>query len=402
MSTDWDVVIVGAGPVGGLAGRELASRGLSVLILEEHDEIGKPFQCTGLVTPETMRTVGLEHTVLSDVTGARIHSPGGMVVEVGTPGSVRTHVVCRKLFDQGCVRQAVEAGAEVSVGTRAIGLEVVPEAGRITVTGRGGERTLSTRLVIGCDGAHSWVRRTARLGRPTEWMVGFQVEATGYEGVQDRLDMYTGRDVAPGLFAWAVPNGRTHRLGVWVRPVDLPPGQSAEGLHDALRAHAQWGGRFREVRETARFCGPLPCGMIKRLSSERVMVLGDAAGMAKPTTGGGIGPGFRAVLMVADRVASAVREDRLSAKALARTLRPLEALRKELERGRVLRDLFVTDHDDEALERVFRIFARPEVVDLINQEGEIDRPVRLGLSLLRRVPQFRPLAARAAWAVLTN
>ena len=55
-SPDWDVVIVGAGPVGGRTGELLVQRGHRVLILEEHEEIGRPFQCAGLVTPNAMKS----------------------------------------------------------------------------------------------------------------------------------------------------------------------------------------------------------------------------------------------------------------------------------------------------------------------------------------------------------
>ena len=93
---DYDVVIVGAGPVGGHLGHILSEQGLHVLMLEEHREIGKPFQCAGLVTPSAMNRVNLHHTILSDVWGARIHSPQGRPVEIGEPSILRTHVVCRK------------------------------------------------------------------------------------------------------------------------------------------------------------------------------------------------------------------------------------------------------------------------------------------------------------------
>ena len=97
-STDWDVVIVGAGPVGGHAANLLSQRGQRVLLLEEHSEIGRPFQCAGLVTPNAMKQVGLFDTILEEVDGALIHGPSGTLVPVGTSGKVRTYVVCRKLF----------------------------------------------------------------------------------------------------------------------------------------------------------------------------------------------------------------------------------------------------------------------------------------------------------------
>ena len=92
----YDVVIIGAGPVGGRLATELASNGISTLMVEEHAEIGRPFQCAGLVNPPAMSMVNLDDTILQNVDGALIHSPSGIMVPVGKDGRVRTHVVCRK------------------------------------------------------------------------------------------------------------------------------------------------------------------------------------------------------------------------------------------------------------------------------------------------------------------
>ena len=107
---DFDVVIVGAGPVGGRAATLLSQDGLRVLMLEEHEEVGRPFQCAGLVTPSAMDVVEGYHTVLEEVDGALIHGPSGTLVPVGTEGTLRTYVVCRKRFDQYVVQQGMEAG----------------------------------------------------------------------------------------------------------------------------------------------------------------------------------------------------------------------------------------------------------------------------------------------------
>ncbi len=96
---DSDVLIVGAGPIGGYLGKSLAEKGIHVIQIEEHLEIGRPFQCAGLVTPSAMDKVGLHDTTLTDVWGARMHAPNGSSIEIGTPSRIREHVVCRKRFD---------------------------------------------------------------------------------------------------------------------------------------------------------------------------------------------------------------------------------------------------------------------------------------------------------------
>ena len=108
-----DIVVVGAGPIGGYFARRMAELNCTVLILEEHLEIGKPFQCAGLVNPAAMERVDLYDTILSEIDGAIMHSPYGTTIKIGEPNKVRTYTVCRKKFDQGVVQQALEKGAEL-------------------------------------------------------------------------------------------------------------------------------------------------------------------------------------------------------------------------------------------------------------------------------------------------
>ena len=397
----WDVVIVGAGPVGGYAAYRLAKKGISVLLLEEHSEIGKPFQCAGLVNPGSMKKVGLEHTILSQVNGARMYSPSGIEVKIGRADTIRTHVVCRKLFDEGVVRKGLEAGAELWLKSKPLDVSIDSEGVSLSIQKQNEKISITASLLIGCDGAHSWVRRKLKMGKPKEFMIGYQLEVSGYGGVEGYLDMFTGKDVAPGLFAWAIPNGETHRIGVWSRAEDLD-GRSCEQLIEYLMKQSDWSERFDNCRETARFCGPIPCGFVPKPWKQRSILLGDAGGMAKPTTGGGIGPGFEAVDSVIDGLISGINRNKLTEKDLKKIAKPLMGIRKRQEKARALRDLFVTSCSDDELDSHFEIFSRPEVIKLINEEGDIEKPVPLGMALLRKVPKFRPLALKAGFAILRS
>ena len=396
----YQVVIIGAGPVGGRLATELAARGVSTLMIEEHAEIGRPFQCAGLVNPPAMNMVNLQETILQNVDGALIHSPSGIMVPVGQDGRVRTHVVCRKRFDQGVVAQAMEAGAHLWLLSKPLDAEVKPAGVELKVEREGEIIDLKCDLLIGADGAHSWTRRYFKMGRPKEMMIGFQADVSGLEGKPNWLEMYTGKDVAPGLFAWVIPTGNdSHRIGVWSRAQDLE-GRSVEQCYDALINHPLWAERFANVKEIARYCGPVPCGVIRKPFKDRVMVIGDAAGMAKPTTGGGIGPGFRQVEAIIENLTKAITNGRLKSNDLAKVCKPFKAFRKEQDRARALRDLLVSIPDDEELDSHFRMFNRPEILDLINIEGDIEHPVPLGMTLLRKVPEFRKLAVRAGFKLL--
>ena len=188
---EYDVVVVGAGPVGGFLAQRMSEGGASVLILEEHAQIGRPFQCAGLVNPEAMSLVGLESTVLTPIWGARIHSPSGIPVVIGNEQDIRTWSVCRKLFDEGVVRGAMQSGAEIWLSSKPLSADDYDDHVLLSVSTPQGNQTVRCKLLCGADGAHSWVRRQFKLGRPKELMIGFQVEVTGYKGESGRLDMYT-------------------------------------------------------------------------------------------------------------------------------------------------------------------------------------------------------------------
>jgi len=398
-SIEYDVVVVGAGPVGGFLAQRMSEGGASVLLLEEHAQIGRPFQCAGLVNPETMSLTGLQNTVLTPIWGARIHSPSGIPVVIGNEQDIRTWSVCRKLFDEGVVRGAVQSGAEIWLSSKPLSADTYEDHVLLSVSTPQGDQTVRCRLLCGADGAHSWVRRRFRMGRPKELMIGFQVEVTGYKGEPGRLDMYTGSGFSPGFFAWAIPSGETTRIGTWSKP-EMMRGESCEQLLDRLRSEPLWGDRFSECQEIGRFCGPIPSGLVKKPMIGRVVLFGDAAGLCKPTTGGGIGPGFRQVEMLTPNLLECLNKDDFSNAAVKEVIGLLSPLRREQNRARALREAFLTKMTDEELDSVFTVWSRPEVTELINQIGDIEHPIPLGIRMLKEVPEFKSIAKRAAKAVL--
>ena len=71
------------------------------------------------------------------------------------------------------------------------------------------------------------------------------------------------------------------------------------------------------------------------------------------------------------------------------------AMKKDQDKARALRNLLVSDTSDKELNKHFTNFAREDVLELINEIGDIEKPVPLGLALIKKVPAFRRLALRA-------
>ena len=396
---DYDAVIVGAGPIGGYLARKLAEEELSVLILEEHSEIGRPFQCAGLVNPKAMASVGLLDTVLTPIWGARIYSPEGTLVEIGQKEKVRTWSVCRKLFDEAVVIQSIKSGADIWLSSKPINLNIYENKVEIEISTPDGIKNLTTKVICGADGAHSWVRRTLKMGRPKETMIGMQIEVTGYNGKSGKLDMYTGSDISPGFFAWVIPSGETARVGVWSQTKYIGE-KSCEDLLNELMRNSRWAYKFKDCKEVGRFVGSVPSGILKNTTSTRVALFGDAAGICKPTTGGGIGPGFSHIDLILDDFANLIRKNKLDAINLSKMDKGIDKMRKSQSRARALRDAFLTHSNDYDLEEIFKVWAKPDVIEMINEVGEIENPIPLGTKMLKEIPEFRKLAGRAIKAVL--
>ncbi len=395
----YDAIIIGAGPIGGYLAWNLRKLGHSVLIIEEHSEIGRPFQCAGLVNPSAMARVPLEKSVLSPIWGARINSPSGITVDIGSPERIRTWSVCRKKFDEGVVKLAVDSGAELILNTRPKSISKFDGFAEVTLISDNKETKIKCSLVCGCDGAHSWVRRYMRMGRPKEMMIGYQVEVTGYPNEKGKLDMFTGSQIAPGFFSWAIPSGETTRIGMWSK-AELLTNESCEVLISNLMNNSMWKNRFEDCTIIGRFGGPVPSGLIKYPLKERVALFGDASGACKPTTGGGISTGFDQVDILAPKLSESIINGDLSEERMRKIGKSLDPMRKKLERIRALRNAFLTEATDNELDDVFKIWSRPDVTEIINQSGEIDNPIPLGLRLLKEVPEFRTLATKAASAVI--
>ena len=396
---DYDAIIVGAGPIGGYLAQKLAEDNLRVLILEEHSEIGRPFQCAGLVNPKAMASVGLFETVLTPIWGARIYSPEGTLVEIGQKNKVRTWSVCRKLFDEAVVIQSIKSGADIWLSSKPVNLKIGEEKVEIEISTPNGIKNLTTKVICGADGAHSWVRRKLKMGRPKETMIGMQIEITGYEGKTGKLDMYTGSDTSPGFFAWVIPSGETARVGVWSQTKYIGE-KSCEDLLNELMRNSRWSYKFKDCKEVGRFVGSVPSGILKSTTSTRVALFGDAAGICKPTTGGGIGPGFAHIDLIAGDFINLIRENKLDARNLSKIDKSIDKMRKSQSRARALRDAFLSHSSDEELEEIFKIWAKPDVIEMINEVGEIENPIPLGTKMLREIPEFRKLAGKAIKAVL--
>ena len=288
-----DFVVVGAGPAGSRFARQAASRGFDVAVFEK-GEVGTPLACSGHVstdiwafTPDGAR----DHLFQNEIHGARFHT-GDADSEARQfyKDRVVSNVIDRVELDRTLATAAREAGATLHENHTVVGLTERRDYVSVTVSGPDGTETARARMVAGCDGPQSRVRRAVGLPEPDELLhgvLGFTDEADS----QDFVDVHLN---VPRFFAWRIPRGEA---GVEYG-LAMPPGNDVSAQFEAFTD--SYG------VETSRRCsGLIPIGPPDEITSGRVFLVGDAAAHNKPFTGGGILYGMTA----ADHAASTIDPD---------------------------------------------------------------------------------------------
>src|SRR5678815_4772959 len=130
-----DVAVIGGGPGGLHSATLLSSAGFDVTLFEEHNEIGQPVHCTGVLADDAFREFNLSRvSILNTLSTARFVSPAGFQISYTTP-SIEAHVVDRRLLDRTIAQRAMDAGVRLSVGRRVRNLDSTAESMRIDIDG---------------------------------------------------------------------------------------------------------------------------------------------------------------------------------------------------------------------------------------------------------------------------
>jgi geranylgeranyl reductase family protein len=390
MKSNYDVIVAGAGPIGGFVACQLAKKGFSVMVLEEHEGVGRPVHCAGLVTPRVFDIVDFATpSIVNRVKGARVHSPKGQTLKMGGDFS-RAVVVDRARFDQLIIDKAQKSGAEVKCNSRVTGMRKAEFGWALELKESGAKKSVSASIVIGADGADSKIRDWLGLPAPKFMLNGFEAEVTGIDINRDNVEIFVGNEIAPKFFAWLIPAGERTRVGICVRAAKEPVYNYFKRLFEKGISQKYLAGANIELTAA----GKIPLGLLARTYSDGAMLVGDAASQVKATSGGGLYTGLVCARHCAQTAIEALERDDMSKKFLARyQKRWMTEIGQELKNCMLLHKVYAS-MTDKQFEDAFKLLARDDIIDIINKLGDIDYPSKVCWALLKKEPMLLKYAGK--------
>jgi digeranylgeranylglycerophospholipid reductase len=293
MKDNYDILVIGGGPGGAIAARTAATEGYSVLLIEKRPAIGAPVRCAEGIGKEALAEFIKPdfRWISAEIKRAELVAPDGvsMMVESDMAGSKVGYILDRKFSDRELVWQAAEAGAEVMVKTRATGPIIADGTVKgAAINSCGNHKKVHADLTIAADGVESKFTRWCGIDTTVpvrEIMSSVQYLMTDIDIDPGTTVFHLGNSIAPQGYLWIFPKGeRTANVGIGISGKKSGPGHRAKDYLERFVAERFPSGKTIEcVVGGVSVCRPLP-----ETVANGLMVVGDAARVVDPMTGGGI------------------------------------------------------------------------------------------------------------------
>jgi digeranylgeranylglycerophospholipid reductase len=351
-SSNKKVVVLGGSVAGLIASREISRSNIDVTVFEEHREIGVPEKCDGLVSSSGIEELGIlppSYVIQNRLSRARFFSPSFKEIAIDARKQ-RVIVLDRNKFDKHIAELAARNGAKIEVGKRVSQSTSSEEKISVQVE----KQSIQCDYLLDCGGYESYINSGG------DALQGGQYLAYGKWFDKDTVEVYFDPVETPGFFKWVIPlSSDTAKIGA---------AGEAINTFQVLDKFVKEKGAvvFRKM------AAPVLCfGTSKSFVKGRVVLAGDAAGQAKPTTGGGIYTGGYGGMLAGRSVSEAI------AKNDSRLLTGYEEawnskFGKEFRLQSYARKVF-SNLKREQVDRLFEMVSASDLPKRISEEGDFDR-----------------------------
>lgn len=291
MAADYHVTIIGAGLAGLQCARLLGRQGINVLLVDRKNTLDQKIHTTGIFVRRTLVDFDIPDDCLGPpIKHVTLYSPALRPLELVSQHDEFRIGRMGQLYErylQQCLHSGVHWLPQTSY------LSHSAAKGKITVRLNSGSstRSITTRYLIGADGARSRVARDLNLELNGEWIVG--VENIFHGAVLDgppRLLCFLDPKLAPGYIAWIAYDGEETHLGVGGYPSLFDPTTALQDFRSRVERIID----LRRAKQIESRAGFIPVGgVLRNIANSNGLLIGDAAGAVSPLTAGGLDPCMR-------------------------------------------------------------------------------------------------------------
>jgi len=357
-----DIVVCGAGPGGSMAARYCAEGGLDTILIEKKAEIGAPLRCAEGVSKSWLDEVGIEADptwIRADMKGAIIKSPQGTTYQLdeSKAGNEVGYVLERHLFDKYLARKAAEAGAKIMMRTSCTG--IIRENGKIVgikAKSMGEEIEIRAKCVVAADGYESQVGRWAGIDttlKLSDIDSCIQYRMCNIDVAPDYCEFVIG-SVAPGGYVWIFPKGNgVANVGIGVAGQLCKGNADAKMYLDKFIANDPRLNKGQILEIMGGFVSTCP-GLDSAID-DNIILVGDAARIIDPITGGGICHACRTGMYAGKVLTECAKTGDFSKAAL----KPYEKMWRDRMEDKLYRNFMAKEKlatlDDETIDELIKL-----------------------------------------------
>jgi digeranylgeranylglycerophospholipid reductase len=304
----YDIAIIGAGCVGNYLALNLAELGFKVLVIERKAEAGLNICCTGIISKDCCELLSLKVNLkVSALNTAIITTPGWQTININTKENI-AYIIERIEFEKSLSVRAQSSGALFVYSTTVRNIFTEKDKVVLNTFSKHGNKQFDSKLVVICTGYGSKLPYSLGLGKIDKYVIGTQAEVDITSN--ETLEIYLDKKLSPAGFAWLVRTWNDKGLaGLLCRSM---PQKHMKAFLGFLKERNKIADRDYIINHAL-----IPVKPLNKSFTDRIIVVGEAAGQVKPLTGGGIYYGIICANIAIETIVEAFRLNDFSRHQLA-------------------------------------------------------------------------------------